>query len=153
MRKMLGSGRRPAEIIDHASASSSESIGGSTEEEDDDDQPLREEETWVEWIRRTTGIVEKQLRATSLDDWVAAQRKRKWSFAGHVARRDDGRCSHQVLKWEPPEGCRSRGHPVKWWGDALDEFFKSLGIGRHGWITIAQDRQGWALLAKDFAYF
>ena len=85
-----------------SSASSSESIGSSTEEKgDDDDQPLRQEETWVEWIRRTTGMMEKQLHAASLDDWVAAQRKRKWSFAGHVARRDDGRWSHQVLKWEP----------------------------------------------------
>ena len=36
-------------------------------------------------------------------------------------------------------------------GDAIDDFFKPLDVGRHGWITIAQDRNGWASLAKEFA--
>ena len=112
---------------------------------------MKEDETWVEWLKRTTGIVEKQLKAAGLDDWVVSQRKRKWAFAGHVARREDGRWSQKVLQWEPLDGYRSRGHPIKRWGDAIDDFFKPLDVGRHGWITIAQDRNGWASLAKEFA--
>ena len=77
MRKILGSGRRPAEVIDSASDSRSESVGGSTVNTDCDDQPMKEDETWVEWLKRTTGIVEKQLKAAGLDDWVVSQRKRK----------------------------------------------------------------------------
>ena len=110
MRKILRNVRRPARVIDYVSDSSSESVGGSTvNKEDCDDQPMKEDGTWVEWLKRTTGIVEKQLKAAGLDDWVVSQRKRKWAFAGHVARREDGRWSQKVLQWEPSDGCRSRG--------------------------------------------
>ena len=50
-------------------------------------------EVWVEWILRTTGIVEAQTRKIGLDDWRVAIRRKKWRRAGHLARREDGRWS------------------------------------------------------------
>ena len=77
---------------------------------DEDDM----EESWVEWMKRTTGALKEDI-----DEWVAAQRRRKWRWAGHTARRDDGRWSTKILDWLPENGRRKVGHPVKKWTDDL----------------------------------
>ena len=109
------------------------------EEEDD----LKE--TWVEWMKRTTGLLEEQLKRADIDEWVAAQRRRKWRWAGHTARRCDGRWSTKILDWVPENGRRKVGHPVKRWTDAL-----SWALDGDMWFFIAHNRDEWQRREEDF---
>jgi len=56
------------------------------------------EETWIDWIKRVTGIVEAHADKAHVRDWVQEQRKRKWRWAGHIMRMHDGRWTRQVLR-------------------------------------------------------
>ena len=151
LRKMLGSGRQMVKELD----ASSESEAGQDSEDCTEvaDQGFLREETWIEWLQRTTCIVEEQLRGTGLDDWVSTQRKRKWVFAGHVARRTDSRWSRKFLCWQPVGGFRLRGHPTRRWRDVFDEFLKLVGLDASCLVHLAQDRHSWANLGKDFVQF
>ena len=159
LRWMLGSfWRRPAEDrqAETDSSSNSNSTSGSDFPEpegveDENDENTSEEETWVDWIKRTTHIAEAHLRRTSVDDWVEAQRRRQWRLAGHTARRTDSRWSVTVLGWQPPYSNRGRGHPVKRWTTELDAYFFHLeGVPSGIWIAIALDRDRWHLLEDGF---
>ena len=87
-----------------------------------------------------------------MDDWVTGQRLRKWRLAGHTSRRMDGRWSTFMLDWCPSRGKRSRGHPDLRWNDDIREFVNSLGLSNDiTWRDLADNREGWALLAHDFA--
>ena len=108
------------------------------------------DETWVEWITRTTRHAEDHLNRAGLDDWVTAVKKKKWRWAGHLARRCDGRWSHKILAWEPSKGYRIRGRPCKRWRDELDTYFTTQGLEKDCWIMIAQDRDTWASMETDF---
>ena len=55
-------------------------------------------------------------------DWAKEDAMRKWAWAGHVARRDDGRWSCEVLAYQPAGGTRARGHPKQRWMDELNDF-------------------------------
>ena len=156
LRWMLGSHwRRPREQSDQSSSSSGSDTDGSEPEETEEDQKgttdKKQEESWVDWIQRCTRIVEHQLGKAGVDDWVAAQRRRKWRLAGHTARRQDGRWSETLLDWEPICGHRSRGHPPKRWTNDLDAFFFHLdGVPRWIWKATAQDREKWQVLEDSF---
>ena len=74
----------------------SESDASTTNISDNDDasvleEPELEEESYLEWLKRATGIAEHVAVKAGVEDWVKQQRRRKWSWAGHVARRTDGR--------------------------------------------------------------
>ena len=55
-------------------------------------------------------------------DWAKEQARRKWIWAGHVARRTDKRWTREVLEYHPVHGSRARGHPKTRWEDELDKF-------------------------------
>ena len=74
-----------------------------------------EEESWVDWLRRTARALDCDIKKGALVDWVAEQRRRKWRWAGHVARRTDGRWARQVLHWIPHGGERRRAFPLRCW--------------------------------------
>ena len=107
-------------------------------------------ETWVDWIMRTTGIIEEQLRQTGLDDWCKGIRRKKWRWAGHLARREDGRWSTKLLDWQPSQGRRRIGRLCRRWADELDDFFMARGSRRGSWIAISQDRDTWIDLETEF---
>ena len=107
----------------------------------------KEEETWVEWITRATHISTTAMRRANVADWVDEQRKRKWRWAGHVARRDDGRWTVRVMNWEPVSGKRSVGRPETRWEDSLVRFAK--GRGRN-WRELAKNRDDWSGLEEQF---
>eukprot|EP00973_Karenia_brevis_P022087 3037431-Karenia_brevis.AAC.1 len=67
---------------------------------------------------RATGIAEHMARKAKVSDWIRRQRESKWSWAGHVARRQDGRWSHTILDWTP-QSSRKPGHPRLRWSDRL----------------------------------
>ena len=122
-----------------------------TDEETEENEHNTEEESFVDWIQRCTHVVEEQLAFCKIDDWVVAQRKRKWRLAGHSARRTDGRWSEAVLGWIPQGGSRSRGHPERRWLDSLNNFFlEKGGLPKGLWQNAAQDRKTWHDLEEDF---
>ena len=97
----------------------------------------------MEWVSRATRIAEEHMRKAGVDDWVAAQRKRKWDYAGQVARREDGRWSTKLLAWEPAEGKRKRGHPKLRWRDDLDAFWQQKMQEQPGfWMIAAMNEKG-----------
>jgi len=146
---MLGSGRKPVALEE-----------GSHSESDDVDEPEPEEvehesemehESWLDWIRRTTRLAEELFTQNSLDDWVTAVRKKKWRWAGHLARRCDGRWTTRLSVWEPEDGHRKRGRPCKKWTSDLDAFFRAnAGYGSKAWMDVAQDRPTWQGLEAEF---
>eukprot|EP00973_Karenia_brevis_P054620 7591737-Karenia_brevis.AAC.1 len=102
-------------------------------------------------MSRITQLVETQWENVIPDDWVRAQRRRKWRLAGHVARRDDHRWSTLVAQWTPEEGYRDQGHPRMRWADALDSFFRrKYGTSKGFWFCVAQDREKWRALENEF---
>ena len=84
------------------------------------------EESWQEWLQRTAGTLDAEVKKGAVADWVVEQRRRKWGWAGHVARRSDGRWASRMLHWIPHGGERSRGRPATRWEDELEDF------SRHG---------------------
>ena len=54
-----------------------------------------------EWVREKTKV-QDSLKTTKLG---------KWAWAGHVARRTDGRWTTAVTEWTPRTGKRSQGRP------------------------------------------
>ena len=158
LRTMLGSARRVVDgdgcPHDGSDSSSDDSPPGEEEDElTDNENDKAITETWVEWIVRTTRAVEAQLSRAKISDWCVAQCKRKWNFAGHTARRQDGRWSTRLLSWTGQSlGKRARGRPVTRWGDALDAFCcdgVSPEVGT--WTMYAQCRPEWARLSEVFA--
>ena len=115
------------------------------------DQIFEEDkEQWVEWIKRSTTIAESSLRKAGIEDWIMGQRRRKYRWAGHVARRDDVRWSTAVLDWTPTWGQRGVGHSRKRWSDLLSSFFSSANLGRCAWMYLAQCRESWTECEDSF---
>ena len=155
-------GEEDEESADHVATAATTSAAAERGQEWEEEEGEEEEETWVEWIRRATRGVEDQLRKLQIDDWVVAQRKRKWQWAGHVARRVDGRWSAELLVWMPPGGRlqgetgkgRKRGHPKRRWEDCINNFFATkFDMGGVRWMDLAQNREEWAGHESAFASF
>ena len=133
------------------SSSGSNSSHLESETEPNDETEKLQEESWIEWIQRCTHTVVRHLENATIDDWVVAQRRRKWRLAGHTARRTDHRWSETVLGWEPPYSHRPRGHPCKRWESDLDAFFfEREGAPRWVWQTAAKDKEKFQELEKEF---
>ena len=66
-------------------------------------------ESWVDWKRRVTHYALEAMDKVSVPDWAEEQRRRKWRWCGHVARRTDGRWTKRVLEWQP-SGAKKQGH-------------------------------------------
>ena len=61
-------------------------------------------------------------RRTKVTDIARRIAKLKWQWAGHIARRTDGRWGGKVLEWRPRTGRRSVGRPPARWTDDLDSY-------------------------------
>ena len=166
LRRMVGSKRRKTATTDRADAedtgmqidkdgtagstssvASSMSTSSSSDEEEGDEEQAEDRESWTEWIRRATTLAADAARKAGVVDWVEEERRRKWRWAGHVARREDGRRSRRLLDWEPLGGRRSWGRPVIRWEDTLCQFAKTKG---ETWTTAAKDKNKWGSWEDDF---
>ena len=146
LRRMLGSGRMVVEA-----SSSSDGSGSDMPEDVSRNEGAGTLEPWTEWISRTTHAAEDAARLSGVRDWVEEQSRRKWIWAGHVARRSDFRWSSTILDGKPSTSSRRQGRPQLRWEDALGDFFQQrFWFGRGVWKYIAQDRQNWEQLAEDF---
>jgi hypothetical protein len=63
-------------------------------------------------------------------------------WAGHVARKGEGRGVYEVLVGRP-EGKRPLGRPRRRWEDNIKMDLREIGIGGANWIRLAQDRVQW----------
>ena len=151
LRKSIGTPRHlQSQQTDATNSSSNSSEDSSSDSIDDADDRMSAGESWVEWIRRSTHIAEVALTKAGVSDWVVGHRKRLWRFAGHTARRRDGRWNTELLSWIPT-GFRFDWRPKRRWSDALDEFWLGRGVAAGGWIEHAQDRDRWHALEVLFA--
>ena len=109
------------------------------------------EETWVEWVRRATHYADAASQDHNVECWVVAQRRRKYKWAGHVARMSDDRWTFRALCWRPISGTRAVGRPHKRWADDLDLYFATtLSTSPEDWIALAQSRDDWRSYEDDF---
>ena len=111
-------------------------------------------QTWVAWVRQATHDALDKIQVFDVPCWVEEVRRRKFRWAGHVARRSDGRWTSQVISWHP-RGARATGRPLLRWVDSIRDFFKAL-LGEDAgtddvWMEIAQDRDHWKTLEYDYA--
>ena len=83
------------------------------------------------WIKRTTGLVEKELKKANIEDWVKQQRRSYWRWAGHVTCMTDNRWTVRILSWVPQGGSRRAGRPSKTWIDELRLFIADVVDDAH----------------------
>ena len=112
-------------------------------------------EDHVLWMKRATRKAEEALEKHGVPCWVEESYRRKYRWAGHVARRDDERWSRQVLCWNPV-GVRAQGRPLTRWSDALNKFFDSVSaaLGQCiDWMSLTKDRDEWKQFETPFVEF
>ena len=74
-----------------------------------------------EWIRQQTGV----------KDVLESAARLKWSWAGHVARKNDGRWTKSVTDWYPRDGVRRKGRQKTRWVDDIRRWPERTGSGKH----------------------
>ena len=151
LRLTVGSRRVPKTATATRSDSSSDTTTSVEEigSEEEDEQVLVGE-TWVEWLIRTTSIAEDALKRARIPDWITEQRRRLWRFAGHTARRQDGRWNRLLLEWKPRRACRLPWRPTTRWSDQIDKYRSVHKVEAGGWIGCAQDRRRWEQCEAEF---
>jgi len=77
------------------------------------------EEEWADYLKRAARTIEKYDDAYGLETWSHTFKRRKWNFAGRLARANDQRWSHLILDWVPDGANRSVGRPLTRWEDDL----------------------------------
>ena len=87
-------------------------------------------------MQRAARNIENKLQGIRSEDWVLSARRRKWRFAGKVARCTDGRCSKRLLLWKP-RGFRNRGRPCTRWEADI------ASVAGGGWIDVVADEEFW----------
>ncbi|CAH2216238.1 jg516 [Pararge aegeria aegeria] len=87
---------------------------------------------------------EEFLRRTRVTDIAQRVAKLKWQWAGHIARRTDGRWGLKVLEWRPRTGKRSVGRPPTRWTDYIRR------VARSRFKQAGQDHVLWNSLQKTY---
>ena len=82
--------------------------------------------------------------------WVIKSSRMRW--AGHVARKEEGRGVHKVLVGKP-EGKRPSGRPRRRWEDNIKMDLEEVGRGCGDWMGLAQDRDRWWALVSAVMNF
>ena len=98
---------------------------------------------YIDFVQRSAHKVDELAAKLGLESWVQTYRRRKWRFAGRLARLEDGRWSHKILNWQP-ESHRSRQRPLTRWSDQLTKYAGG------NWMEIAVDTAHWSALEEGF---
>ena len=64
------------------------------------------------------------------------------SWAGHVARMEDGRTAFKILIGKPT-GKRPLGRPRRRWEDNIRLDLEEIGINKRNWVDSARGRDYW----------
>ena len=118
-------------------------------------------EEWVPWIQRATHKARQLALDAGVRDWVRAHAIRKWSWAGHAARRSVDSWLWRVTFWRDSEWNEAalemgshrplRPSRRRWmkWEEPLRRF---MAVGPGGsWSTAALDRETWEARTEEFA--
>ena len=106
---------------------------------------LKDEEDWVEYMKRSAQEVETTAARFGMEDWCRQNYRRNWHLAGRLARAEDSRWSRQILFWNPLcEGRRDQARPRKRWADPLERYAGDL------WTESAKDPELWMTLEEGF---
>eukprot|EP00973_Karenia_brevis_P044375 6147213-Karenia_brevis.AAC.1 len=89
LRKMLGSGRKVVTEVE-SKGEESDTSNSNDESDDNNDEHAVMKESWTEWIMRTTHLAEAIAQKIGIRDWLEEHFRRKWCWAGHTQRRQDG---------------------------------------------------------------
>jgi hypothetical protein len=100
--------------------------------------PKRDEVT-EEWRNLHNGELHNLY---SSPDIIGQIKSRRMSWAGHVARMEEGRHVYRVLVGRP-EGKRPLERPRRRWEDGIKMDLREIGWGGVEWIHLAQDRDRW----------
>jgi len=95
--------------------------------------------TWRD--HKTANWIREQ---TKIRDILKVISKAKWTWAGHVARRDDNRWTTRLTFWQPRGHTRNRGRQKTRWRDDLDKFHK------HWPREARRDRAKWHTMGKAY---
>ena len=102
-------------------------------------------EGWVDFVQSSAHRVDVIASHHGMEDWVVTHRRRKWRFAGSLARQTDGRWSRQAIGWRPNMGHgRSQGRPRTRWSDQLEQFAGGE------WFQLAMDEEQWQIAEEVF---
>ena len=69
------------------------------------------------------------------------------TWAGHVARMEEGRSAFKILTGTPA-GKRPIGRPMCRWEDNIRMDIKEVGISTRNWVDSAQDKDYWRALVN-----
>ena len=72
---------------------------------------------------------------------------RRLTWAGHVARMEEGRSVCKILTGKPT-GKRPLGRPRRRWEDNIRMDLEEIGISAGNWVDSAQDRNYWRALVN-----
>ena len=81
---------------------------------------------------------------TQLEDIMTNIKRGKWKWAGHLARRLDGRWTKAITEWYPRGSTRNRGRQKLRW---RDEIVKTAGAT---WNRKAENRVLWRQMEEAF---
>ena len=104
-----------------------------------------DDEDWHAYLSRAKAKINQISHDLGMQEWVNTHRRRKWQFAGRLARATDKRWSRTILDWSPYFGLgRGRGHPVTRWTDQLEKYAGGA------WLDIAADEDLWTSSEEGF---
>jgi hypothetical protein len=112
-------------------------------------------EDYVNWVKQSTEKTDRLRIQHKICDWSEEQLRRKWDWAGKVARTTDRRWTREVLNWDPVAQ-RGRGRPVTRWVDQLNKFLTAkLGapVSENSWLTHAAQATQWEAWREPFVRF
>ena len=138
--------------------------------EDDADEEIDttsiEEEDWIDYIKRSTEEAMEKVESAKIRCWTKIHKKMKWKLALRIATSTSDRWLRTAAEWNPELSTRYRinraiGRPRKRWEDDINEFLKhefedinnpieSNSQTNKTWISIAKDRESWALLEETY---
>jgi len=125
----------------------------------------RPEETWVEWVKRSTRAARKAAVSAGIRFWLPTYLRSKWCWAGHVMRMHSDRLARRALVWRDSEwqAAETKDFPgnirirrprrTRWfrWEDELRRF--AVLCGNKPWQEMAKDRDSWLKHADNFIKF
>ena len=114
-------------------------------ETEESEEPL---EPWKQFLERSARMVEEKLAASGQEEWLVTWSRRKWRFAGKMARLEQHKWSFAALTWNP-NGYRAQARAHKRWDDDFNELLKSMEICE-SWMSLAKDSKKWQALEQNF---
>ena len=120
-----------------------------------------EEEPWVEWVKRATHKARHAASSVGLKEWGPEHFRRKWIWAGRVARTSAVEWLYKVTTWRDSSwqavvnewgSLRPRRPSSRRWmrfEDSIRRFCRERGLEE--WQSLAGNEETWQSLTSEFA--